>query len=431
MTTSPAPVYSPRLQALREEIQKKTGKSPDQHYKEREKRINDTIELRVPDRVPLWFIAESNSRLGLPPAAAYYDPLPWKEALIKEFLSFEPDLYIALFGYPGKTWEALDVKNKLWPGGPLPPEYEYQFVEGEYMKADEYDLFLSDPSDYMVRCYLPRVYHALAPLAKLPPVSQMYNSFEYITTLFSSPEFAQMAKAMAKAGQEFEKYRALVGNTEQEMALLGFPPLGQPGGVGGAPFDTVSSSLRGMKGSMIDMYRQPEKLLQACDAILNNRISTATPVDPAKRIRVGLPLWRGDCSFMSDAQFERFYWPGLKKAMLAAIDLGYVPVPLFEARFGKRLEHLLELPKGKVAIVVENMDIIQAREILGGHTCVIGKPPVSMHYASIQETLDYYKDLFDKCGKGGGLILRMILPQSASVEDLKKMLKQIRDYCRY
>jgi hypothetical protein len=434
MTTVPTRAYSQKLQTLREEIQRKTGKTTEQLYEEREKRVSDAIELREPDRIPLWLIAESNPRLGLPPAAAYYEPLAWKEALIKEILDFEPDLYLAIFGDAGRSWEVLEIKNKLWPGGPLPPDYEYQFVEGEYMQADEYDLFLSDPSDFMVRCYLPRVYNTLAPLAKLPPISLMYNSFEFITNLFTSPEFEQMARALKKAGQELEKHRSVVGNAQAELASLGFPDMGHGSGAGGAPFDTISSFLRGMKGSMLDMYRRPEKLLQACEVILNKRISTAIPADPNRSgsfRRAGIPLWRGDCSFMSDAQFERFYWPGLKRAMQAAIDLGYIPMPLFEARFGKRLEHLLELPKGKVAAVVENVDIIPAREILRGHTCIIGKPPVSLQYSSIQETQDYYKDLIKKCGKGGGLMLRMVLPQKAAIKDLKAMVKSIRENCTF
>jgi hypothetical protein len=436
MTTDQARAFTQKLQSWKEEIQTRTGKTPEQLYREREKRITDCVELREPDSIPLWFIAEGNPRLNLKPAAAFYDPVVWKEALVKEILEFEPDLYIAIFGGAGHSWEALDIKNKLWPGGTLPPEYEYQFVEGEYMKADEYDLFLSDPSDFMLRYYLPRVYNALAPLAKLPSVSLMYNSFEYITDLFTSPEFARMAKAVVKAGKELEKHRLLVGNTFDELAALGYPDLGHGSGAGLVPFDTISSFFRGMKGSMLDMYRQPEKLLQACDVVLKKHVAMAKPADrsqPGSFQRSGMPLWRGDCSFMSEAQFARFYWPGFKQALMAAIDLGYIPVPLFEAKFGKRLERLLELPKGKVVAVVEHMDIIPAREMLGGHVCIVGKPPVSLHYASVQETLDYYRDLLvtKKCGKGGGLILRMVLPQQASVAELKKMLKTIREYCRY
>jgi len=102
---------------------------------------------------------------------------------------------------------------------------------------------------------------------------------------------------------------------------------------------------------MIDMYRQPEKLLQVCDMILERRIAQATPSDPKQRgnpKRIGMPLWRGDKAFMSDKQFEKFYWPGLKKSLQVTIDLGYVPIPFFEAEFGDRLERLLELPKGKL-----------------------------------------------------------------------------------
>jgi hypothetical protein len=419
---------------LREEIERKTGKTPEQLYEEREKRVRDTIELKEPDRVPLWIIPGPGRLFGLPNSAAYYNPVAWKEAVRKATLEFEPDLAMAGFGTSGLSWEALDVKNKLWPGGPLPPDYEYQFVEGEHMKEDEYDLFLSDPSDFIVRYYLPRVYGALAPLSKLPPLSLMYGNFEFIATLFASPEFEQLARALSKAGKELENYRRATGDAQEELALLGFPAFSQFGGVGGAPFDTVSSFLRGMKGSFVDMYRRPEKLLQACDMILEKRIAVAVPADPNRRgnpKRVGIPLWRGDKNFMSDRQFQRFYWPGLKKALLATIELGFVPMPFFEAHFGDRLECLLELPKGKVVAFVEHMDVIQAKEILDGHTCVIGKAPPSMKYASLQEVEDYYKNLIKVCGKGGGFMLNISFPEKATTEELKAMVDSIKEYGRY
>jgi len=99
----------------------------------------------------------------------------------------------------------------------------------------------------------------------------------------------------------------------------------------------------------LDMYQRPEKLLKACDMIADMLISSAVPADPTRRgnpKRAAMPLWRGDKMFMSQKQFETFYWPGLKKVMLAAIDLGYIPMPFFEDEFGDRRECLLELPKG-------------------------------------------------------------------------------------
>ena len=141
----------------------------------------------------------------------------------------------------------LDIKSRVWPGGPVPDNYEYQFIEGEYMKEDEYDMFLNDPSGFMIRRYLPRVYGALAPLAELPPMDSMFMGLEFFTPLFAGPEFLEMAKRLAEAGRHVEEFRKTVGNASEELAQLGFPPFASfaPGGVGGAPFDTVTSFLRG------------------------------------------------------------------------------------------------------------------------------------------------------------------------------------------
>ena len=428
--------YQKEQQISKDEIEKKTGKTTEQLYEEREKRVRDAIELREPDRIPLTVNVNTSKYTGIPNSAAYYDPIGWKRAMRQITLDLEPDMCNAGLPTSGQALEALDVKNRLWPGGPLPPDYEYQFIEGEFMKEDEYDLFLSDPSDFMIRYYLPRMYGALMPLSKLPPLGVLFQGFEGITPMFASPEFIQLARSLSRAGRETAKFRKTIGDAYEELALLGFPAFAHvgTGGVGGAPFDTVSSFLRGMKGSMIDMYRRPEKLLQACDMILERRIAGATPTDPKKRgnpKRTGMPLWRGDKAFMSDKQFERFYWPGLKKALQATIDLGYVPVPFFEAEFGDRLERLLELPKGKIVASVEHMDAIRAKEILGGHTCVMVRGPLSSKLWSLREMGKYYKDLIDRCGKGGGLILNIRLPDKGTTKEFKKVLDSIREYSRY
>lgn len=428
--------YEKELQVLREEIERNKGKTPEQLYEEREKRVRDAIELREPDRVPFSINVNTSKYTGIHNSAAYYDPIAWKTAMRQITLDFEPDMCNAGLPTSGLALEALDVKNRLWPGGPLPPDYEYQFVEGEYMKEDEYDLFLSDPTDFMIRYYLPRMYGALLPLSKLPSLGVMFQGFEGIVPMFTTPEFMQLARSLSKAGREMAEFRKTIGDAYEELALLGFPAFAPVtvGGVGGAPFDTISSFLRGMEGSMIDMYRRPEKLLQACDMILERRIAGAVPADPEKRgnpKRIGMPLWRGDKAFMSDAHFKKFYWPGLKKALQATIDLGYVPIPFFEAEFGDRLECLLELPKGKVVASVEHMDVVKAKEILGGHTCILSRGPLSSKLWSLQEVEKYTKNLIDECGRGGGFILNIRVPDKGTKEDFRVMVDSIREYGRY
>jgi hypothetical protein len=428
MTTTAIPEHmDDNLRALRAEIEQKTGRTPEELYEEREKRIRDAIELKEPDRVPM-FMQIPSQRFGSPP----------KEAGRRATLYFEPDMCMGTgFLSPGAAWETLDVKNRVWPGHGLPEDaFGQQAIEGEYMKADEYDLFLKDPADFSIRRYLPRIYGALQPLSRLPSLSMLYSSgVEGIAALCATPEFEQMAKTLSKAGVELKKSRAASGNSQEDLALLGFPAFSHPGAVPrGAPFDVISAHLRGMTGSMLDMFQRPEKLLKACEMIAEMQIANSLPADPTKRgnpKRAAMPLWRGDKMFMSQKQFETFYWPGLKKVMLATIELGYVPMPFFEAEFGDRLECLLDLPKGKVIASVEHMDVVRAKEILGGHCCVMGKGPHSLRYCSLKEVGEYYQNMVKVCGKGGGFILWMMLPGKGNLEDIKAMVDSVKEAGRF
>ncbi len=167
---------------------------------------------------------------------------------------------------------------------------------------------------------------------------------------------------------------------------------------------------------MLDMYRQPDKLIRACEVILERRIAKAIPADTTHRDypkKIAMPLWRGDPNFMSDAQFKRFYWPGLKKSLQTHVELGYVPVPFFESRFGKRLECMLELPEGKILAYVDAEDIVVAKKILGGHTGLLVRCPNSARVWSVNKLESFLKDAIDKSGKGGGLMLDVLVPNNA------------------
>ncbi len=436
MTDKERELYYKEQETIKRQIEEKHGKTTEQLYEERDKRANDVIDLKVPDRIPLTINADFASYTDVPRSAAYYDPIAFKTATRQVAVMFEPDLVFPGLPTSGAAFEALGVTNRLWPGGPLPPDYEYQFEEMEFMKEDEYDMFLTDPTDFMIRRFLPRMYRSLESLMDLPPLGMMMQGFEGLTPVFATPEFRKIAEVLAKAGEETQKFRDLIGNSYDDLAYLGFPPFSQLGlgGVGGAPFDTVSSFLRGMKGSMLDMYRQPDNLIKLCDTILDRRIAQAVKPDPlptGRPRRVGMPLWRGDKSFMSQAQFEKFYWPGLRRAMQGVIDLGGVPIPFFEAEFGERLERLLELPKGKVIASIEYVDLPKARDILKGHHCILVRGPFSLEKASPGEVVDCYKDIFDKYGAGGGLMINVRLPDNVGADVIAPMLDEIRDYVRY
>ncbi len=397
---------------LREEIEKKHGKTPEELYEEREKRVRDAIEHREPDRVPvsLRFVHFPAFYVGIPNSTAYYDPVTWRKAVMKTIIDFEPDIYMNSSGMSsGNVMEILQPSQTRWPGGPLPDNSSNQSIDVECMKEEEYDLFLSDPTDFTLRYVLPRAYGILEPLAHLPKLTDVMMGFSMLTVILSSKEYRELGKKIIAAGEAQEKHRQAIGNIDADAGRLGFPPNSHMGGVGGAPFDMISDFYRGMKGAMMDMFRCPDKLIAACDMLLEWRMQRAMPADPnlpGNPKRLFLALHRGAEGFMSDAQFEKFYWPGLKKAMLKNIELGYVPMPFCEGAYGDRLEYFLELPKGKAVTHFDLTDMFRAKEILKDHVCIMGNVPSPLlQIGSPQEVDDYCRRLIEVCGKGGGLIL--------------------------
>jgi len=404
---------------------------PQQLYQERLKRCQDAIDLKVPDRVPFFpmthYFAAKYS--GLSGKEAFYDSKKWFEANKRMNLELEPDLYFQPLHalYPGRALEILECKQVKWPGHGVPDDagYGYQYVEGEYLKAEEYDRFLDDPVDFLIRVYLPRIFGSLAPLRTLPSIRDLFiqgYKGALSSALFANPEIARAFKSIYDAGLEAMKYVASAAEFHNEMAGLGFP-LGMGTAIY-APFDHISDMLRGMRGTMIDMYRNPDKLLEAIDraffpvlfeAGVARAIASGNP-------RVFIPLHRGADGFMSREQFEIFYWPSFKKLVLGLIEKGLTPCPFFEGKFDSRLEYLTEFPKGKTVAFFDSTDIFKAKEILGNTMCIAGNMPISLLKTGTPgQVEEYAKRLIDVAGKSGGFIMSA----SAVLDDAEPELVKI------
>ncbi len=404
---------------------------------EREERAMDAIELRIPDRVPVI------ANVGYLPAkyagttceAAWYDFDSWFEACKKTLKDFEPDFGGPQPFFPGTAYEYLRPRTVKLPGHGVSEYHLHQSIELEFMKTDEYAALISDPSDYTLRTYFPRVYESLAGLEALPKISGlggMFMSVDALAVALVKPEVAAAIEALQKTGREILKWRSKMAEFHQYVEDIGFSPFVH--GVALAPFDIISHSFRGMNGTMADMFRQPDKLLEACEKLLE--ITLDKPMPPPNKygnIRIGLPLTRGSDDFMSLEHFETFYWPTLKKLMMTLIERGAILCPFWEGNFVTRLEHFLELPKGKVLAHFDTTDIFRAKEVLKGHTCIQGNVPVTLlQMGTVEDVKAYCKKLIDVVGKDGGYILS---PRSSvdevKPENLKTMIEFTKEYGVY
>jgi len=420
--------------------QETPGKSAVKEYAERDQRVNDAIAMKVPDRVPIQlFVGYFAGRYcNIPFSSAYYDAPKWREANIRTITELAPDVYWAQpAAASGKALEVLGPLNMRWPGFGVPPNSSHQMIELEPMKAEDYDAFFSDPSDYIVRTYLPRVVESAAPLAKLPPLRSLMGGMGMASylTVFTRPEMAEMLDKFRKAAELQAKWQTQDIFFDDEMARRGFPCYTTPRMMGGSAFDMVSDFLRGMRGAMLDMYRAPDKLLEICDTLCRQTVKTIKALPPPAEgsvKRVFMALHRGSDGFMSLSQFEKFYWPTLKKVILTLIDAGWTPCPFFEGTWDQRLEYIRELPKGSILCHFARTDPEKAKAVLGGHLCfMIDVPGSILQACTVSEVEDHCKKLIKTCGKDGGFIMTATALDEAKPENVKAMMDVTKSYGRY
>ena len=415
------------------------AKTSEELYGEREKRVLDAIALKVPDRVPIvvLFGFFPVKYAGLTVEEAMYDPEKLFDAQLKALLEFAPDMDQAPFAIRslGPTLEALDFRQLKWPGHGVAKDHTYQFVEGEYMTADEYDHFLLDPSDFMVRKYWPRVCGKLKGFEKLAPLHGIityYMGFNLGIAPFSLPEVAEAFAAMQKAGEEAVRIAAYSRRYAEKAKEEGFPM--QTGAFTQAPFDTLGDFFRGTKGLMLDMYRRPDKVVKACEKLLPIMFETAINATRASgNPRVFIPIHKGLDGFMSEDQFKRFFWPTLRELMITLIEAGCNPCPLWEGDCTSRLPVIRDIPPGKACYAFEATDMVKAKEILGETVCIRGNVPLSIVVTGTpDDVISYCKNLIDKAGRDGGFIMDTSTGlDDAKPENVKAMFDFTREYGVY
>ena len=412
------------------------GNKSEDLYRERDKRVKDAIALKTPDRVPIWFQDASffpAKYTGITFKEAMYESDKVFAAYKKTFLDFEPDFYFNpghALHTPGDALEELDCRQVVLPGQKgIPVNHSFQFVEDEYMTAEEYDELLDDPTAFTISKYVPRVYGKMKPLETLPPVKTLLLGYFGMPASggMVSDEILDAMESFCKAGRIVQKHQVKAAAFVEEMAGLGFPLA--CGAITLAPFDLIGDTLRGLRGILMDMYRCPDKLLAAIDKVTPLMINGAIAQCEATGCPgVFIPLHKGSDGFMSLEQFETFYWPSLKKLILTFIDHGLTPCPFFEGIHTQRLEIYSELPKGKILGFFDSTDIYKAKEILGNTMCMSGFMPLSLLQAGTPEKVKAYaKELIDVVGKDGGFIMG---PKSAMDEANPELAKVWFDFTK-
>jgi hypothetical protein len=381
----------------------------EKYYKERALRQVKAMMCEEPDRVPVSLPTGNYPAyyVGSDFKTMMYDYQACVDAWRKFMIDFYEDMDSFMgpgFVHSGRVLDIMDCKNFTWPGHGLGDDVNtYQFVEAEYMKADEYDTFLKDPSDFGFRVITPRIVGAAEPLKYFSPLSTLMGIPLSMTYAFARHDVREAFTKMIAAGEEIEKQLKIIDEFDRECMELGFPAGRYYEDMSSAPFDEIADFLRGTQGAAIDMFRQPEILLEAIDVITERNLDRLTA---GMGYMVSFPLHKGDDTFMSRQQFEKFYWPSLKKTIDALINEGIMVSLFAEGAYNHRLEYIGDFPKGWVTWMFDKTDMARAKKMIGDRCCISGNVPGSLLItATPAQVKECCRQLIETCAPGGGYIL--------------------------
>jgi len=406
-------------------------KSPEQLAKERLARIEAAINLEEPDRVPIWGFGGDvvATYAGITQYDMYYDTdkaIMAMEKYGRDFpfdtlgagllglgafpyhmsLTGYDDLVLALGFINGPLHDIIKEKFNKFPGREVGVNATAQFLGGTFMYPEEYDEFIEDPVKFIAEKVVPRTSENL-----------------------ETPRKA--AATWVKVGMELVRGANDSATINEVSEKLGYPML--PMGWGLAPLDVLGDFLRGFDQIMLDIYRYPDKVKKAVEKIQKVIIEQALihVKNGCKYIMIPIHL----NEYLSPKIFKEFFWNPLKEEIIEFYKAGAKSIVFFEGQHEPYLETILDLPKGWGVAYFEKTDVVKAKEILKGHTCIMGGLPVSLLVNGTPETIDeYIKNLLEKVKPGGGFILTTgvgSLPPQTPVENITAVIEAVEKYGKY
>lgn len=378
-------------------------------YKERMARLDAALALREPDRVP--FAPKLSLYYCMNYGVSVYDVMKDfrnAESGIKSYVEdFDPDLVWPPATYPIDPLEALGSVMLRWPGPThgLPLMSSYQHLDETWMEDDEFGEFLTDPTHFIITKLLPRKHKHLRGLEKIT-LHEIYDmSLIMDLSAFADADVIGALMTLIHAGKHvLEKKRQAAYIQDVIEKTCGCPTRGT---TMCTPFDVYADSLRGLVQSVMDVRLYPEETLACVERIADLYIDRDVAGAKARGEKfIFIPLHAGGDTFMSPADYERFYWPTLKRTIHAIIDAGMVPYVFCEGGYNTRLDVISDVPKGRVFYMFEQVDLKRVKETVGKVACIGGNMPTPLLvYGTKEEVISETRRILETGAPGGGFMM--------------------------
>ena len=387
-------------------------------YQQRLARYVTALRNEKPDRVPIRpFVAEFTAKYaGYTCQDVAHDYHRAFDAAVKCARDFDWDAVVPNMVY---VWtglaQALGLRYYGIPGIGIPATSGFNYVEPSeeqaFMKADEYDALIADPTAFLYNVWLPRVSTEVAK----PGALATYRSHV----------------ALVKSGMAMLAYFHAFGPQIQRLRT----ECGTPSAIAGifkAPFDILADKLRGYVGLTVDMAERPEKVLRACEALMPHLCHVGlTTADPARQVPIGFWMHRGCVPFVNPRQFESHYWPTLKPIIEEFWKQGRQTLFYAEGKWRHHFDAFRELPDRSIVFHCDRDDIFEAHRRLHDKFALSGGVPnVLLSYGKPEEVRAFCRRVLDEVACDGGYIMDAgaIMQDDTSVENLRVLTETTREF---
>ena len=390
-------------------------------YRQRLTRYLTALRHEKPDRVPIRpFVAEFTARYaGFTNQDVTHDYAKAFEAVCRCAADFDWDAMVPnmVYVWTGLT-QAIGLRYYAIPGVQAPVQSGFQYLEPDeehaFMKEDEYDALIADPTAFLYNVWLPRV------------------STEVVAP--GQPATYRGALALVKGGMAMMQYFGAFGPQCERLRR----EFGMPGAIAGilkAPLDILGDKLRGYIGLTMDLMTQPAKVKAACEALQPHLASVALgSADPRRQLPVGFWMHRGCVPFVTREHFNTIYWPTLKPIIEALWQNGHQTLFYAEGDWNAHLDAFAELPDRSIVYHVDRADIFAAHRRLGQKFCLSGGiPNFVLWHGTPREVREWCRKVIEGVAGEGGYVMDAgaIIQDDARPENLRALTEATHEYGVY
>ncbi|HEV2394945.1 MAG TPA: uroporphyrinogen decarboxylase family protein [Verrucomicrobiae bacterium] len=393
----------------------------EQLYQQRLNRYVTAMRDEKPDMVPIRpFVAEFTAKYaGYTCQEVAHDFTKAFDAAIKTAKDFDWDAVVPnmVYVWTGLT-QAIGLKYYGIPGIGIPHTTGFNYIEPAedqaFMRPDDYDALISDPTAFLYETWLPR---ASSEVCKLGQPSTYRNNLSFVKGAMA------MLSYFYAFGPQIARLRSECGVVSAIAGIFK------------APFDILADKLRGYVGLTMDMHTQPRKVLKACEALMPHLCHVGlTTADPQRLVPIGFWMHRGCVPFINPKQFDSHQWPTLKPIIEEFWKQGHQTLFYAEGKWKHHFDSFRELPERSIVFHCDQDDIFHAHQKLHDKFALSGGVPNTLlSFGKPEEVRAFCRRVLAEVAKEGGYILDAgaIMQDDSDIGNLRVMTETARQYGVY